>query len=167
MNILTTFSTRIIALTFATAILLAGCNNPAGSDDDHEEHEEHSEPDRIEFLIDGESTASYTHSEENTEGHFDLQEEEEISVSVEFFDEDGDEIHSEDLDDEYSLDWEVADAEIAEINEDERWTFTIQGVNAGNTTVQFKLMHGDHPDFSTPAIDEEHALEIHVEDSNQ
>lgn len=161
MDNLTTFSTRLYSLIFAAALLI-GCNNPASNDDDHEEH---SDPDRMEFIIDGESIASYTYSNDSTEGHFDLQEGAETSVTVEFFAEDGDEIHGEDLDEEYSLAWEIANPDIANIeqhDEDGRWSFHVAGKTSGETTVQFKLMHGNHADFRTPGVDENNALEIHV-----
>lgn len=164
MDILTTFSIRLLALTFVTTILLAGCSNPASDDDDHD-HDEHSEPYGIQFVMNGETVVTY--QDGNTEGHFDVEEEHETSlITAEFLDEDGDEIHGEDLDDEYSLAWEIADTDIADIeqhDEDGRWSFHIVGKTAGETTMQFMLMHGDHADFKTPAVDNDNALEIHVE----
>lgn len=168
MNILTHFSNKLIALIFAATLLLAGCSNPASDDDDHEEH---SEPDTIEFLINDDPVASYTYSDDNTEGHFDVPEDGESQrITVEFRDEDGDEIHSEDLDDEYSLAWEIANTNIADIGQndsDGRWEFQILGKTAGETTVQFMLMHGDHPDFETPGTDASNAIGIHVDGQSE
>lgn len=168
MDFFTHFSNKLIVLSFTAVFLIAGCSNPASDDDDHEEH---SEPDRIEFTIEEKDAASYTYSTDTTEGQFEVSEGEQTKViTAEFFDEDGDEIHGEDLDDEYSLDWEIANTDIADIEQDDsdgRWEFQILGKTAEGTTVQFMLMHGDHPDFETPTTDASNAIEIHVSDSNQ
>lgn len=157
MNIFTNFSTKIITLSFAVTLLLAGCNNPASNDDDHEEH---SEPHSIEFVMNGETIVTF--NEGDISGHFQVDEQSETSlITAEFFDEDGNEIHGEDLSDEYSLAWEIANTDHADIeqhDEDGRWSFHITGKTAGETTVEFQLMHGDHADFSTDPI------EIHVEE---
>ncbi len=157
MNIFTHFSNKLIAFSFAAVFLIAGCSNPASDDDDHEEH---SEPHRIEFVMNGETIVTY--SDGDVSGHFDVEEEHETSlITAEFYDEDGDEIHDEDLGDEYSLAWEIANTDHADIeqhDEDGRWSFHIVGKAAGETTVEFQLMHGDHSDFSTDPI------EIHVEE---
>jgi hypothetical protein len=162
MDIFTTFSIRLLALTFATAILMAGCNNPASNDDD--DHEEHSEPHAIQFAMNGETIVTYPAGENS--GHFDVEEDHETSlITAEFLDENGNEIHGEDLDDEYSLAWEIADTDIADIeqhDEDGRWSFHIVGKTAGGTTVKFMLMHGDHADFETPDLDDDNPLQIHV-----
>lgn len=166
MNIFTTFSTRLLALTFAAAILLAGCSNPASNDDDHEEH---SEPHAIQFVMNGETIVTYQN--DNTTGHFDVETENETSlITAEFLDEDGDEIHGVDLDEDYSLAWEVADSQIAEVeqhDEDGRWSFHILGKTAGETAIKFMLMHGTHSDFDTPDLDSNNALQIHVEEHSQ
>ncbi|MEL7834225.1 hypothetical protein [Fodinibius sp. Rm-B-1B1-1] len=159
MNISTHFPNKLIVLTFATALLLAGCNNPASNDD----HEEHSDPHSIEFVMNGDTIVTYADGE--VSGHFHLEAGQETSlITAEFFDEDGNEIHGEDLGDEYSLGWEIANTDHADIeqhDEDGKWSFHIVGKSAGETTVIFKLMHGaDHSDFSTNSI------EIHVEEHN-
>lgn len=168
MNISTNFSTKLIALTFATTLLFAGCNNPASNDD----HEEHADPDAIEFLINGDLVASYTFSSDTTEGYFDIPAGNETQlITAEFKDENGNEIHGEDLDDEYSLNWEVANTDIAEVvqtDSDGRWEFRIAGKTAGETTVQFMLMHGDdHQDFETPETEADNAIGIHVTEQSQ
>ena len=157
MNIFTDFPTKLIALTFAVLLLLAGCDNPSSNDED-DDHGEHSEPYSMEFIMNGDTIVSYIDGD--VSGHFDVEEEHETSlITAKFYDEDGDEIHGEDLGDEYSLGWEIANSDHADIeqhDEDGRWSFHIVGKTAGETTAEFKLMHGDHSDFSTDAI------EIHV-----
>ncbi|PAU92788.1 hypothetical protein CK503_14960 [Aliifodinibius salipaludis] len=164
MNIYTNFSTKLIAITFSAVLLFAGCSNPASNDD----HEEHSEPHSIEFVTDGKTIVTYG---SEVSGHFDVEEQDDTSlITAKFFDEDGNEIHGDDLDDEYSLAWEIADTDHADIeqhDDDGRWSFHIAGKAAGETVVQFLLQHGDdHADFYTPAINESNAIKIHVEESS-
>lgn len=166
-NISTIFSNKLIALTFAATLLLAGCNNPASNDDDHEEH---SEPYSMEFIMNGESIVTYNSGD--VSGHFNVDEGQETSlITAKFFDEDGNEIHGEDLDDEYSLVWKIANTDHANIeqhDEDGRWSFHIMGKQAGATAVQFLLQHGDnHADFETPAVDKSNAIEINVTEQSQ
>ncbi|MDZ7659288.1 hypothetical protein [Fodinibius sp.] len=167
MDFFTNYSTKFIALTFAATLLLAGCSNPASDDDDHDDH---TEPHSIEFVLNGETVVSFTDG--NISGHFDVAKGDETAlITANFYDEDGDEIHGEDLDDEYSLAWNIGNTDHADIeqhDEDGRWSFHIVGKQAGETTVQFLLQHGDdHADFETPAVDENDAIEIHVTDSSQ
>ena len=155
MNISTGILYKLAVLTFAGALLLAGCDNPASNDD----HEEHSDPHSIEFVMNGETIVTYENG--TISGHFHIEEQHETSlITAKFYTEDGDEIHGEDLGDEYSLGWEIGSTNLADIEqheEDGRWSFHIVGKSAGETTVVFKLMHGDHSDFTTDPID------IHVE----
>ena len=82
-------------------------------------------------------------------------------LSVRFIAEDGD-LFTPDEDDDYALDWEIADASIAEVEhqaEDSAWAFHIIGLAEGQTTIRIKITHGGHVDFVSPEI------EIHVEES--
>lgn len=161
MNISTKFSITILVFTFSVAILLAGCSNPASDDNDHEEH---TEPHAIQFVMNGETILTYQNG--NTTGHFDVEAGNETSlVTAEFLDENGNEIHGEDLDDEYSLAWEIANTDIADIeqhSEDGRWSFHIVGKTAGETAIKFILMHGNHNHFKTPDLGDDNTLQIHV-----
>jgi len=166
MNISTNFSTKLIALTFTVVLLFAGCNNPASNADVHEEHVR---PYSMEFIMNGKSIVTYELG--NVSGHFDIGEDQETSlITAEFFDEDGNEIHSEDLSDEYSLAWDIANADHAEIEQhdgDGRWSFHIVGQSAGETTVQFLLMHIDHSVFETNGTQQDNAITIQVTGSSQ
>ena len=168
MNISINFSSKIIALTLTALLFFAGCNNPASNDD----HDEHTEPDAVEFLINGDVIVSYNYSSETTEGQFNVAVGEQTTlITTEFKDENGNEVHGEDLGDEYSLDWEIANSEIAEVvqtDSDGRWQFHITGKAAGETTVQFMLMHNEiHSDFETPNIEENNAITIQVTEQSQ
>ena len=71
-----------------------------------------------------------------------------------FKDEDGDIIEPDD--DEYSLNWEIDDPEIAELRFDAgdegEFEFRLIGLSAGQTNLTLKVMHGDHSDLITPKI---------------
>ncbi len=159
------FSAFIVSILF-TAILASGCGNPASNDDDHDEH---SDPHGVQFTMNDEVILTYMDG--NSDGRFEVVEEQETSIiTVVFLDEEGDEIHGEDLDDEYSLGWEVGNDELVEIEQqadDGRWDFRLVGKSSGTTRVQFKLMHGAHADFQTPGPGESSALEVHVEEQTQ
>jgi hypothetical protein len=160
MNISTNISTKLIALTFTAILFSAGCSNPASNDD----HEEHVRPYSMEFIMNGESIVTYDSG--NVSGHFDVGEDQETSlITAKFFDEDGNEIHSEDLSDEYSLAWDITNTDHAEIKQhdgDGRWSFHIVGKSAGETTVQFLLMHIDHSVFETNGTEQDNAITIQV-----
>lgn len=151
MNISTDIFYKLTVLTFAAALLLAGCDNPADNG-----HEEHSDPHSMEFVMNGETIVTYS-NDGTISGHFHIEEQQETSlITAKFYTEDGDEIHDEDLGDEYSLGWEVGSTDLADIEQHEadgRWSFHVVGKAAGETTVVFQLMHGDHSDFSTDPID--------------
>lgn len=168
MNIFTNFSTKLIALTFAVLLLFAGCNNPASNDD--EDHDEHTEPYSVEFVLIGETVVTYPY--QNTEDHFTVTEGDKTAlITAKFYNEDGDEIHDEDLDEEYRLAWNIANTDVADIeqhDEDGRWSFHIKGETAGETAVQFLFQHGDdHADFKTPDVDESDAITIQVTEQSQ
>ena len=76
-------------------------------------------------------------------------------ISLEAFAEDGDEIHLDELSDEYSLQAEGLDAAIAEFeqHDGERWSFHIHGESADTTQLRLNLMHDDHADYKSPLID--------------
>lgn len=162
MNISTKFPIILFALLFVTAALLAGCDNPAGNDD-----EEHTDPHGLELVHDGEVIFEYVEGEGVTEHsplHYHVGEE--YLFEVHFLDEEGDHIHGEDLGEGYSLDWDIENEDILEIHqhdEDGRWNFHLEGLAEGGSKVQFLLDHGDHSDLSTPGIGEENAIEFHID----
>lgn len=160
-------SIALLATSFAITMLLAGCDNPAGEDD----HEDHADPEGLQLVMNGDVIWSYI-DREASDDHIDLEEGQETErITVEWLDEDGDEIHGEDLEDEYGLGWEIANEEIVSVeqhDEDGLWSFHLHGETAGETTMQLRLMHGgdDHADFKTPAVDQEDAMTIYVEESS-
>ena len=93
----------------------------------------------------------------------------ETGVTVSFLDVDGDLIHDDDLEEDYSLGFEMADPTIAEAEQraqDGKWSFHVLGERAGETRMVVKLVHlGDisHADFQTPPLDSPNALTVRVE----
>lgn len=168
MNISTLFPKQLIAFSFAITLLFAGCSNPASNDDDDHHHEEHPVPYSVEFSMDGDTIVTY--SDDAVTGQFIVEPQGQTSViTAKFYDEHGDEIHIHELDDEYFLNWTVENTDRAEIErsgENDRWSFLINGKNAGETAVQFFMKHVDHDVFNTPGIEDSNALRISVEESN-
>lgn len=52
------------------------------------------------------------------------------------------------------LGWLIADTTIvnATISSDSRWNFVLEAKKPGNTSIEIRLNHIDHPDFKTPLI---------------
>lgn len=70
-------------------------------------------------------------------------------ITVWFLDEDGDRFQLDD--DEHTLAWTVANENVAEIHSHDGH-YDLEGVAAGNTTVVFSIMHGNHSDYDSPVI---------------
>jgi hypothetical protein len=168
MNFINKFSfhTLLSVLLFGT-LLLAGCSNPAGNDDN--DHEEHPEAFGMELIMNGETLVRYFDGEASNRINIEAGEETSL-ITARFLDEDGERIEEEYLDDETSLGWEVEDEEVLEVeqhDDDGKWNFHLMGVSSGTTKIKFQLLHGEgssaHPDFETPDFDSENAIEVQVE----
>lgn len=150
---------RILVVTLIAGALAACDSNPIEDNDDHE----HTLSDiyRLELIMNGEEIVVIEGADladgYDNEIHV-LEGEETPLISLEAFDEDGDEIHLDDLDDEYFLMAEIADETVAEFEqheEDGRWAFHIHGESQGTTTLELELMHNPdnpHSDYTTPEI---------------
>lgn len=142
------------------SILLISCSNPASDDD----HDEHTEPYGLELVMNGETILEYFDGDIN--GQLSVNEGEETSlITLRFLNEVREEIHEDDLDEEYSLAWEIADDQILAIeqhDEDGKWGFHIHGKSEGTSNIQLRLMHGDHADFETPDVASDEAIEVQV-----
>lgn len=87
-------------------------------------------------------------------------------MTVEFLDEDGDHIHDEDLDEDFSLDFEIADGSVATVEQEGDWSFRIGGESVGETEFVLKLIHLEqHEDFTSPPLGEPGAITIRVTDA--
>ena len=140
---------------FALILFVASCgddDNPVDS-----EHEEHAEA--VGLIIRDSGTEIVRVESGQVTGEIDVGHGKETALlSVRFIAEDGD-LFTPDEDDDYALDWEIADESIAEVEhhaEDGAWAFHIIGLEEGETTIRIKINHGEHADFVSPEI------EIHV-----
>ena len=142
-------SIPLLALTF----LVTGCgdDNPVDPDEGDQTHDE----DAVGVLLrqSGEEIARYENGE--VEGRVAIGENKQTPLlTTRFIAEDGDLYVPENED--FSLDWEIADPEIAEVvhhEEDGKWRFHIVGKEEGTTTIRVKLNHNDHADFVSLPIE--------------
>lgn len=150
---------RIFVIALIAGAFAACDSNPIEDDDDHE----HTLSDiyRLELVMNGQEIVVIEENEltGGDPGRIVVEEGEETPlISLEAFDEDGDEIHLDELDDEYFLEAGIEDETIAEFEqheEDGRWAFHIHGRAAGATTLELDLMHNPdnpHSDYTTPEI---------------
>jgi len=79
-------------------------------------------------------------------------------ISVRFLDADGDEFIPTEEHSSLSLKLQDATLATASVHGSDPWTFTVSGIKAGTTALEIKLMHGDHADFTAPAISVEVTL---------
>jgi len=147
------FSTRLygIAVILFVSLIASGlgaCSNPA-EEDDHDEHAE--EIEGVALVLGGDEVVTVLDAE--VEGSLEVAEGEKTGViTVEFLDHDGEEVHADELDDEFSLDVVVQGSEIVTVEQPGRWTFELQGDEAGDTAIRVLLLHDGHADFTTPDI---------------
>lgn len=149
---------RILVIALIAGAFAACDSNPIEDDNDHE----HTLADiyRLELIMNGEEVVVIEGADlaDGYDNEISIDEGEETPlISLEAFDEDGDEIHLDELGDEYSLsyDEDKLDEDIAEFEqheEDGRWSFHLRGNQPGTTPLELQLMHGDHSDFTTPEI---------------
>lgn len=163
MNIFHLLPTRtLLVLTLFSTLLVTACSdNPASNNE-----EEHTDPAGLELVHDGNVIYEYFDGELTEHSHLHYHVGEAYPFEVHFLDEDGEHIHAEDFDEGYSLGWNIEDEDVLEIHqheEDGPWNFHLEGVAEGGSKVQFRLDHGDHSHLQTPAIDQENAIEFHVD----
>lgn len=147
------------------ALGVAACgDNPVDHDDD-----EHSDVHGLRLVLNGVEVYRLLEGQVSCQQEpcgVDVPEGDETAlIRVEFLDDDGNEIHDEDLDEGFSLDYEFENPTIAEVeqhDEDGKWNFHIVGKQAGETKMIVKLMHGGHADFETLPFRQANALMIRV-----
>ncbi len=140
----------VAAILFVFVIMsgLAACSNPA-EDDDHDDHAE--EIEGVALVLGGDEVVEVLEAE--VTGSLSVDEGETTDdITVEFLDHDGEEVHAEDLDEEFSLGVEVQGSEIVTVANTGQWTFTLRGDEAGDTAIRVLLLHDGHADFTTPDI---------------
>lgn len=136
----------IAVIVFFVMSGLVACDNPAEDD-----HDEHADAEGLALVLGGEEVVRVEEAE--VSGSLTVGVGETTSdITVEFLDHDGDEVHAEDLDEEFSLGVEIRGSEIVTVANTGRWTFTLQGDEAGDTAIRVQLLHDGHADFTTPDI---------------
>jgi hypothetical protein len=75
-----------------------------------------------------------------------------LEFEVKFIDEDGEEIIPQESDKNFS--WIIDDTTLVvmKLLPGEKWKFQAVGKKVGSTLIEFRLNHGDHPDFKTPKV---------------
>ncbi len=75
-------------------------------------------------------------------------------IFVEFLDHDGEEIHAEDLEEDFELGWTIADTGVLALDQQDTWSFVLEGLTADTTELEIQLLHlpQRHEDFTTPRI---------------
>lgn len=165
-----TLSSLLTLLLLAASVAACG-DNPVDGDE-----EEHSDVDGLRLILDGVEVYRVLDGQVSCQQEpcgIDVTEGDETAlITIEFLDDGGDEVHADDLEGEFSLGYEIADSDIAEVEqhaEDGPWAFHVVGLQAGETKMQLELRHGDvsdeHGDFRTPPLDaanEDRAISIRV-----
>ncbi len=144
-----TLSRAGLALALIAALGVGACDDPVGEDHDH------AEPTTVVILLGGQEIASATVTSATGEIHV-APGTETAHLTVEYRDEDGNEVHVDDGD--FYLEVDIADESIADFEQDTPGEFGghVHGLAEGETTATFKLMHGTvgsgHADFVPAGI---------------
>ena len=143
--------------------LLAACSNPV---DSHDEHEDHAEAQGIRLV-----SGSTTHYQvlkglvtcPAAPCGVALTIGQPLSgIEVQFLDENGAEIHAEDLSPEFTLSFSVASPGLALVEQEGRFGLKMTGVTSGSTTMQVVLNHDGHADLTTPPLSDAGAVQLTV-----
>jgi hypothetical protein len=84
------------------------------------------------------------------------------TFEVHFLDDEGNEVHAEDLDAAFSLSFLVAAPEVASLEKLGDWSIKATAASVGATRIQLNLDHEGHPDFTTPPLANSDAISITV-----
>ncbi len=143
----------LLAATTGAAALAACSDNPLDSDPGHE----HAEPVSAELIDRGTGERlAYVHGD-HWHGHLHLEQGEELSVTVNFLDEQDNIIE---LGDDYSVRVSVEDGAPDDlvVVDGQGDQVSIRGDASGETRLVFQLWHGNHADWATPAL----PVEVHA-----
>lgn len=141
-----------VALFVFIVLLLTGCaDNPVdGTEDDHAEVEG-----AVLFRDDQEIVRITDAVVSGDPGLISVGIGESAVITVQWLDEEGDEVHDEDLHEaEYTLIVRDHDVQLlaVELVDGERWSFRVTGLAEGTTSVRIALDHNGHDDFLAPLI---------------
>jgi hypothetical protein len=145
MSVRTRFAAPRTLVLALTALLAAGCSDSTGPE------EEHLEAAGMQILNQAGTVLASVNAQRQVTGSLSVRAGQEQTLEIFFVDEEGDRFRIEESDAEHSLAWTVANQTIAEIEAHEGHHDLI-GKQAGSTTVVFRVMHGGHSDYDSPAI---------------
>ncbi len=74
------------------------------------------------------------------------------NLEIFFLDHDGDEFQTDDED--KTLGWVIGDESLLKLtlNESNKWMVDMEALKEGNTDLEIRILHNDHPDFKSPKI---------------
>lgn len=153
-----TFVLPLCAIFFLTAC----SDNPASHDDDHEDHADAHGAELIVGnsvvyrVLEGEVSCDTAPCGISTVVG------EATEVQVRFIDDDGDEVHEEDLEEGFTMTFSVNPPGVAVVEPVGDWGLRVTGVIAGSSVMQIQLNHEGHPDFITPPLENDGAIVIEV-----
>ena len=143
---------NIIAFILFGFMLITGCSddsNPVKDDDTDHDHAE-----AVGCVVSSSGVELARYEKGVVTGTLGVKAGEETALlTIRFIASDGDLFQPDG--DHYSLDWELAALDIAEIEqheEDGKWSFHLVGKKAGATDITLKILHGDHADFVAKPI---------------
>ncbi|MGM0737851.1 MAG: hypothetical protein ACQETM_01640 [Bacteroidota bacterium] len=136
----------LLILLFGSLAFLGAC------DDDHE-HEYHHAPIGVVLSIDNSMIAvqegnnmTYADGDAISIPSGGATE----TINIQFLDDEG--THFTPDGSEESLGYTIGNTEILDVThpvDNDQWSFRLNGIEAGSTTIQFDLMHGGHSDFTS------------------
>lgn len=135
---------RRAALALVATAALAACGDSTGPDDD-----DHDEAAGLVILDQNDAVIVSVNAARQVTGSLTVPAGQARHLEVWFVAEDGDRFQPDD--DDHALDWTVANEAIAVIDSHGDH-MDLEGVAAGNTTVVFSILHGNHSDYDSPAI---------------
>lgn len=131
------------ALALMATGVLAACESDGTGPDDHDEAA------GLVVLDQNDVAVVSVNAARQVTGSLTVQAGQARHLEVWFVAEDGDRFQPDG--DEHSLDWTVANEAIAMIDAHGDH-MDLDGIAAGNTTVVFSILHGNHSDYDSPAI---------------
>lgn len=157
------FRANRLLFLFLILPLLAACSNPADHDDDHDDHAEAhgirllSGSTTFYQVLEGEVSCSSAPCGIPVSIGQRL-----TGIEVQFLDEEGHEIHAEDLGNEFTMSFTVGTPGLALVEQSGRFGLNMTGVVAGTTTMQVLLNHDGHADLTSPPLSDANAIRITV-----
>lgn len=142
-----------IVLGLLLAGWLTACDsNPVS--DDHDEHAD--EIHALQLVSGGDTLVVWTEDAGLQSGAIEIDEGADTDlITVEFFTEEGEEVHSDELSDEFELELNIGDATVAQVAQPAdagRWSFLLHGLQAGSTSMELALLHAGHEDLTVREI---------------